>query len=365
MKIAIDIRTAGGEKAGKGWFTFHIVQNLLKLDTKNEYILYAKEGIAGFGDFKNAKLKLINSRGLFWHRKVAKDAEKGEVDLFIAPSSYITPLFLPKSIKKIVVVHDLVAFLFPHKHNKKAVLIEKLLLKRAVKKADVVVTVSENTKRDLLNKYKIDKQKIEVINCSASDEFKPIKKELLLPFAKKTNLPKNFFLAVGTLEPRKNYVNLIKAFIILNKEFPEYHLIIVGQKGWDYEEIYQQIRENYLNKKVHILGYLSSKSIVSLYNLAKAFVFPSYYEGFGIPPLEAMKCGCPVIASFTSSIPEVVNDSAILINPENFNEIAGAMIKLAKDEDFCEKLKNRGLLRSKHFSWKESAKLLLKIINKI
>ncbi len=365
MKIAIDIRTAGGEKAGKGWFTFNMTQNILKLDQKNQYILYVKDGIAGFDQFKNAQIKQIKGRGIFWHTNVIKDIKKEEADIFFAPSSYIIPALLPKSIKTVLTVHDLVAFLFSETHNKKATFIEKLFLKRALKRATYTITISENTKRDILNKFKYDKKRLSVIHIAGDENYKPIKKESLADFIKKTNLPRNFFVAVGTLIPRKNYSNLIRAFALIAKEFSDYHLLIVGGKGWQYEEIQALIRENYLNKHVHLLGYLSTTSIRNLYNLAKALVFPSFYEGFGLPPLEAMQCGCPVIASFTSSIPEVVGEAALLINPENPIEIAGAMKKLIKDEDLCENLKNKGLTQSKKFSWKNSAQKLLEIFENL
>ena len=365
MKIAIDIRNAGGEKAGKGGYTFHIVRNLLKLDSKNQYILYAKDGIPGFEEFKNATIKRIKGKSIFWHKKVAKDIKKEKADIFFAPSSYIIPTLLPKHIKTIVVIHDLVAFLFPNSHNKKAVYIEKFFLKKALKKADLVCTVSENTKKDVIKKFEYPKEKIKVVYCSASNEFKPLQREELNTFAKQTDLPKDFFLAVGTLEPRKNYLNLVKAFLEIQKTHPNYHLVIVGKKGWEFEEIFQVIRKNYLGKKVHILGYLSENSIIRLYNMAKALVFPSYYEGFGIPPLEAMKCRCPVITSYRASIPEVVGDSAILINPDSFKEITGAMLKLIKDEELCETLANQGVIQSKKFSWQDSAKKLLEEINRI
>ncbi len=370
MKIAIDIRTAGGEKAGKGWYTFHVVRNLLRLEqkrnSKNQYVLYSQSGIPGFEEFKNATQKQINSGGLSWHRKVAKDCKNEGVNIFFAPSSYITPTLLPKNIKSIVTVHDLVAFLFPDTHNKKAVFIEKLCLKKALKKSAHILTVSKNTKKDLLHKFKkLPEEKISVTYCSASDDFKPLPQGQLQQFAKETNLPKKFFLAVGTILPRKNYLNLIRAFSIFKEKHPEYHLIVVGDNGWDYEPVYEAIKNNYLSKKVHVLGYLSGKSLVCLYNLAQALVFPSLYEGFGIPPLEAMKCGCPVIASYTSSIPEVVGDSALLINPEKPQEIAHAMHKIAVDEELSEKLKSLGFAQSKKFSWHFSAEALQEIIDNI
>lgn len=365
MKIAIDIRTAGGEKDGKGWYTFHIVQNLLKIDKKNEYLLYCKEGIPGFQQFKNARLITVNGKGLNWHRKVAKDAVKREVEVFFAPSSYIIPALLPKHVKTLLVVHDLVAFLFPQTHNKKAVFIEKWFLKKALKKADYVFTVSQNTRRDLMQSFNFEPKKIGITYCSADEEFRPIPKATLTEFIKKTNLPTKFFLAVGTIIPRKNYLNLIKAFALIHERQPSWHLIIVGKDGWNHQEVYREIDQNYLGKKVHVLGYLSTKSLVGLYNLATGFVFPSFYEGFGIPPLEAMKCGCPVIASSTSSIPEVVGDAALLVDPQNHTEIAGAMLKLISDEELREKLRSHGFNQAKKFSWSDSAKRIHEVIEQI
>lgn len=372
MKIAIDIRAAGGEKAGKGWYTFNIVQHLLKIDSRNSYILYSKEKIPGFDHFKNIQLKLFKTPGALWHLKVAHDIAKEKADIFFAPSSYIIPTLLPKSIKTILTVHDLVAFLYPDSHNKKATIIEKLLLKRALKKAAHVCAVSENTRQDILTRFNYNDKKIDVVYCAASEEFQKIPKENLRKFITQTNLPPNFFLAVGTLEPRKNYKNLIRAFKEVSDRlpagrhgFPDYYLLVVGQKGWNYESIYELIKAGYLNKKVHFLGYLSNKSLLNLYNLAKALVFPSFYEGFGIPPLEAMKCGCPVIASHTSSIPEVVGDSALLVNPESPAQIADAMIKLIKDPELAGQLSEKGLKQAEKFSWEKSARKLLKIFNKL
>lgn len=361
MKIAIDIRTAGGERTGKGWYTFHIVSNLLEIDKKNNYILYTKNGIAGFERFKNAKMKIMDHPSAIWHMKVAKDVGSEGADIFFSPSSYITPALMPKSVKTVLTVHDLVAFLFPGTHNKKATLIEKITLKRALKKASHVITVSKNTKKDLLKKFKYKEEKVSIVPCAGAEEFRPMEKDKLGDFIKQTNLPPKFFLAVGTIEPRKNYTGLIKAFAKLNKVHPDVHLIVVGQKGWGYEEFFNLIRKNYLNRKVHTLGYLSNKSLMNLYSLSQALVFPSFYEGFGIPPLEAMRCGCPVIASNTSSIPEVVGDSAILINPENPKEIAAAMAKILKDPELREGFSKKGIEQAKKFSWRTSAEKLLKI----
>ncbi|PIR54624.1 hypothetical protein COU74_05030 [Candidatus Peregrinibacteria bacterium CG10_big_fil_rev_8_21_14_0_10_36_19] len=358
MKIAIDIKEAGATKAGKGYFTFHLLRNLFEIDKENEYLLYSQHKIPGFEEFPNVKQIAINSKGFMWHIKVFLDLQKQKIDLYFAPTSYIIPAFLPRKIRSIIVVHDLVAFLFKG-HNKKAIFIEKLFLKAALKKSEKVVTVSQNTKNDLIERFDYPKSQIEVISCAAAREFQPIPKTDLTEFIKKTDLPEKFFLSVGTLEPRKNYLSLVTAFSKFHNEHPDYHLIIVGKNGWQYEDIYQQIKQTRISEKIHTLGYLSTTSLASLYSLATALVFPSFYEGFGIPPLEAMQCGCPVICSNNSSLPEVVGDAALLIDPQSSNQIAEAMHDLATKPALREKLREEGLTQAKKFSWKDSAEKFL------
>jgi glycosyltransferase involved in cell wall biosynthesis len=364
MKIAIDIREAGGEKAGKGFYTFNLVRALLKIDRRNQYILYTKNLVPGFEEFENAEQRAIKGAGIFWHHNVKKDLQRIPPDIYFAPTSYIIPALLSKDIPSIITIHDLVAFLFPSVHQKKAVVIEKVFLRRALKKVKFICTISENTKKDILENFDYSASQIDIVSCSASDKFKAIPEENLKDFAQKTNLPKKFFLAVGTLEPRKNYQTLIKAFDILQKKHPDTHLVIVGGKGWKYQKIFNLIEKRDLTKKVHALGYVSESSLVNLYNLAQALVFPSLYEGFGIPPLEAMKSKCPVITSNSSSLPEVVGEAGILIDPNSPHEIAKAMAKIIDDPQHTEELKEKGIQKSQKFSWEASAKKLLHIFEK-
>ncbi len=363
MKIGVDIRSAEGARAGKGVYTFNLLRALLHIDRENEYVLYSRTKIAGFSQFKNVSQKMISAPGFLWHHKAIKDIKRRKVDLFWAPSSYIIPALLPKSIHSIITVHDLVSFLFANSHNKKATIIEKIFLKRAAKKANTILTVSENTKEDLIEILDIDHQKIHTVYCASSERFPSLTSEEAQKFKQKTNLPKNFFLAVGTLEPRKNYISLIHAFREIHRKNPHYHLIIVGGEGWDYQAVYDLVQEYSLKKYVHFLGYLSSKSLNGLYRSAKALVFPSYYEGFGIPPLEAMSCGCPVITSNVASIPEVTGKAALYINPEKWAEIRLAMQKLINNPQLCNDLSKAGLAQSQKFSWEKSAKELHKLID--
>jgi len=358
MKIGIDIRTAGGEKAGKGWFTFSITRELIKIDKSNDYFLYTDAGIAGFDEFKNVEMVIIEAKGLSWHRAVIKDMKKQGIDIFFAPSSFVIPALLTKSskIKTVITIHDLVVFLFPETQSAKTLILEKIFMKRAAKLSGAITVVSENTKKDLIEKFGIKDEKITVIPCSASEDFRPID----LPPARK-----KFFLAVGTVEPRKNYETLIRAFSMIRKSCPNHHLIIAGKQGWGGENLDQIIRENYLQKHVHFLGYVTNKTLNKLYNLAEALVFPSYYEGFGIPPLEAMNAGCPVIASHSSSMPEVIGDAGVYCDPESPAQFAKAMETLIKDPQAREELINKGRIRSKSFSWDSSAEKLYTLIKNL
>lgn len=365
LKIAIDIREAGGEKAGKGHYTFNLVQNLLTVDRQNSYILYTKEKIAGFEQFKNCEMRQISAKSFFWHRKVAKDSKKEKVDIFFSPTSYIMPAILDKNIKSIFTVHDLVAFLHPKSHNKKATIIERFYLKKALKKANNVLTVSKNTKKDLIAKFPFAEDKITTIYPAASSNFRPLDKSKLYDFIVKTGLPKNFFLAVGTLLPRKNYPRLIEAFKLFLDKNSGYNLIIVGQKTAHFREIERIIKTHRLSGHVHILGYLSETSLQNLYNLAEALIFPSLYEGFGIPLLEAMQCGCPVLASNAGSIPEVVGDGALLFDPKNVEEIFEAMKKITTDTVLRENLREKGQIQAEKFSWQVSAKALHNLLSEI
>jgi len=363
MKIAIDVRTAGGEKAGKGWFTFSIARELIKIDQSNQYFLYTDGGIAGFDEFKNVEMVIIVAKGLSWHSAVMKDLKKQEIDVFFAPSSFIIPALLPKrtKIKTIITIHDLVAFLFPETHSKKTIILEKIFLKRAIKKASAITVVSENTKKDVMEKFNLPEDGIQIIPCGASEDFHP--EDPSEDFIKKTNLPEKFFLAVGTIEPRKNYEALIQALAMIHKEYPNYHVLIAGKQGWNaMESIEELINENYLQKYVHFLGYVTNKTLNKLYNLAEALVFPSYYEGFGIPPLEAMQAGCPVISSHSSSMPEVMGDAAIYCSPDSPADFAKAMVDLIKNPETRVDLVNRGRIRSKSFSWNSSAQKLYTLI---
>lgn len=356
MKIAIDIRASNGTKAGKGWYTLVMVKELLKRDTKNQYLLYTNELNPSFAKYTNARQVEIKKSGLSWHLAVRRDLKRTRPDVFWAPTSYILPAIMPRGIRTVITVHDVIAFIFPDGHDKKALWLERLTLHRAIKRADHISTVSRSTKNDLMKMFHVQDKKVDIAPCASSSIFKPVKDRFALNAVReKYNLPEKFILGLGTLSPRKNFTRLIKAYAQTLPKHPDVHLVIVGPKGWNCNDLipFEQ------SDKVHFIGYVDGEDIAALYSLAKIFVFPSLYEGFGIPPLEAMACGCPVITSNVSSLPEVVGNSAMLIDPYSVEDIANAIDIILSNAYIQEDLREKGLFRARKFSWGVSAERVL------
>lgn len=366
MKIAVDAREAEAtNRTGKGTYAFELLCALIAGDHSNTYILFtdkeAKNSHPGESHLAGPHVhrRVIEKTGFAWHLAAAKEIKKEKPDVFFAPTSYIIPALIGSKVPTIIAVHDLVAWLFPHTHNIRATIIERLTLPIAARKARHIVAVSQHTKGDLTRILKIPREKISIVSCAASSRFRLFTDEEKTEQRKKYNLQLPYLLAVGTLEPRKNFTTLIKSFAKLHKDHPEYKLMIIGGKGWYYRDIFNQIRRQNLTRHVICSGYIPDADLPAYYANATALVFPSLYEGFGIPPLEAMQTGCPVIASNAASLPEVVADAAILIHPHNENELTAAMNKIIIDADTRAQLMQKGIKRASQFTWAASAHALL------
>lgn len=375
MKIGIDIRTACSPKTGKGWYTFYLVRELLILDKKNEYFLYTNDITANLSSFIGAHIKIIHKNQLLWHFAVMKDFEREGGGLFFAPTSFIIPAFLPRRIKSITTVHDLVAFLHPHLHDKKATILEYLFFRRALKKTSRALVPSQNTKRDLTRMFR-PRRKVGVAPTEASERY-PEEKITVTPLAvadsffqkpsaeklnqicAKYHLPKDFVLTVSGLEPRKNVGMLVD--VMLRQAQHDISLVIVGGRGWQSKKLQEKIARH--KDKIIYINHCEPNELPAFYHLAKVFAYPSLYEGFGLPPLEAMATGCPVICSNAASLPEVCGDAAVLFNPKNPAEFQNALHKVLNDEKLRSELREKGLQQAKKFSWKHTAELTLKTFN--
>lgn len=273
-----------------------------------------------------------------------------------------------KDIPSVLIVHDLSHVRYPQFHPKDRVEYFDKNLQKSIKSAKKVIAISHFTKDEIIKLGYATDEKIEVIYNGVNDGFKPIalhanKDEF---FQKYDLEEKNYILFVGTFEPRKNISTLLKAYNVYKQKVKNpTSLVLVGTSGWNEEFFSSELKEALNSKEVRRLGYLSDEELKIVYAGAKMFVFPSFYEGFGLPPLEAMASKTATVSSNVSSIPEVVGDAGILLNPEDFSSFADAILLLDSDEDMRKDYEEKGFERAKMFDWKDSTKRLYKLLESV
>ncbi len=376
MRIGIDCRTIlhpEGEKAGIGHYTYYLVKSLLKLDKKNTYVLCFDYRIKDLSPFKSkhSELKRLPfSRYkkflpvLYSHLLVSSFLEREKLDVFHSPFSTLPLTYKSPSV---ITVHDLTIFKHPEWFPKQFLSI-KVGVPKSIKKACKIIAVSWATKKDIMDIFNVPAEKIELAYNGV--DTSPIRhsksQESIL---KKLKVKKPYILYLGTLEPRKNLVRLIKAFkkvcTNLKSKMPSLNLVIAGKRGWKYDEIFEEVKDLRLKNRVNFTGYVSEEEKQVLYKNAKVFVFPSLYEGFGIPVVEAMSFGTPVVTSNISSLPEVVEKAAVLVNPEKVDEIARALESVIKDKKFQKCLREEGIKQARKFSWEKCAIQTLKVYKEV
>ncbi len=267
----------------------------------------------------------------------------------------VAPLLAP--CPTVVTIHDMTLWLFPQHHNRRRLASMRPLIPWTARRAPAVIAVSHSTKADIVRILGLPADKVHVIYEAPAPCFQPIPDgQLLAAVRRQYDLPDHFVLSVGTIEPRKNLVRLVEAFAELHRAGAIRHsLIFVGNRGWKDEPVFAAVERLGLSSAVHFLGYVPRDSLVALYNLADALVFPSLYEGFGLPVVEAMACGTPVITSRNGSLGEVAADAAEFVEPTAVASIAEGMQRVLTDAGRCEELRARGLARAACFSWSSAA----------
>jgi glycosyltransferase involved in cell wall biosynthesis len=234
----------------------------------------------------------------------------------------------------------------------------------SVRRADHVIAVSEATRQDLIELYQTPPEKITTLHHGVTAQFKPVEESNYLSTVRdKYGLDERpFILSVGTIQPRKNYKRLVQAFAQIDKSFS---LVIIGSKGWYYDEIFAEVAKHGLEKRVCFPGFVADADLPALYSAASLFVYPSLYEGFGLPVLEAMACGTPVIASNQSSLPEVVGEAGLLVDPYDVAALATAMSQVLSDTNLQKQLAKAGQEQAKKFTWEGMATKLLELYQQI
>ena len=367
MIIGIDAVSLYDKKTGIEQYTLQLIKELLKIDNKNQYVIFFRKEIhpelKSLNHLFQAQVCFLSSQLLAEQLWLPFVARKMKLSFLHSPGFSSPVLFGGETINTIF---DLTPFVLPQTISKKALLYFRILFPICAKRAKKIITTSHYSKNDIIKYLKVNNGKIEVTPMAAETRFKRINdKSFLDKISHKHNLPKRYILSVSTLEPRKNYPALIEAFAIFKRQvLTDYKLVIVGRKGWLYNDIFAKVKSHKLENEVIFLGH-QNKDLPGIYNLATLFVFPSLFEGFGLTPLEAMACGVPVITSNVSSLPEVVGDCAILVNPNNIAEIADAIKSVLVNDEMRQQMRVKGLKRASEFSWQRMALKTLKIYHQV
>lgn len=367
--IAIDIQSTVGAYSGLGVYTRRLIDSLAPA---HDFQKPLRTDFAEFHFFSVPSARPWHTLDRLWweNRTLPQLCRRHSIDLLHVPA-FSPPLCRPKRCKVVTTVHDLIGMLFPNQIGRVSRYYWGKWLPYAVKRSDKIIADSESTRRDLMEHLDVPSEKIRVIHLSGHEGFRAdLSPEQVQTVKQALGIRENYFLFVGTIEPRKNLGRVIQAFAEFLKSFPagsRYQLVVVGSKDFAHGEFLRRLVKEHPETKTHVFftGYVPQDSLNALYQGARAFLYPSLYEGFGIPVLEAMGSGTPVVASRVSSVPEIAGDAALLVDPENTAEITGAMRRLAEEDGLCESLRNRGHEQKKKFSWQKTSREVLEVYQEV
>lgn len=353
MKIGIDAQTTLGEKTGFGFYVKNLLENLQKIDPENQYIAFRPQ------DQKD----LSTSKRFLWDQfSMPKQAKLAQVDILHQPCFSAPVLFRGKIV---VTIHDIIA----KTYGQDLPFFSRQFFGRwmpfTYRFADRVICDSECTKKDIIRLLKIPAEKIKVIYLAATDSGRKKDLKKIKQIKEKYSLGEKYFLHIGSLNPRKNLEFLLRVFSKISQQNPKYNLVIAGGKSWYHDKLNNLAKELGLEKRVIFTGYVPDNDIDDLYFGASIFLFPSLYEGFGLPPLEAMSRGIPVISSDSSSLPEVIGNGGLMCPPDDETSWIKAIESVINNVSLQEKLSRQGLVQAKKFSWKKCAEETLHIYKQL
>lgn len=378
MRVGFNARYLQKTPSGIEYYLLNLVNALTKIDADNEYFLFLnrrpfensemKDHLMGVG----AKIYLSKwpsgsrlSRLVWDYAALKSDLKKKRIEILHGPAFSIP---LVKVCPCVVTVHDLAFLYSPESYTRINRYYLKTMLPLVIKRADMIITVSESSKRDIARSYSVPDAKISVICPGIDRAFRVIDDPTALAEVKrKYGIAGRFILNVsGLITPRKNLTTLLKSFSELRRrKIIDHRLVIVGKPGWSYSQIFEMITRLNLSKDVIFTGSVPAEDLVALYNAAELFIFPSWYEGFGFPALEAMACGTPVVASNNSSLPEIVGDAGLLVDPSGKEALSEAIGNALGDKALREDLIRKGLIRARLFDWEQTALKTLSVYKQV
>ncbi|MCL4255841.1 MAG: glycosyltransferase family 4 protein [Anaerolineae bacterium] len=371
VAIGIDYTPAYEQGAGIGRSVRGLVSALAIVDADTDYRLF----IAGASNQNLPPSLAPNFRyypsrispkwwARIWHRaQIPYRIEYilGKIGLYHATDFVLPPIH--KQTKSIVTIHDLSYIRVPETASPSLKKYLDVVVPRSIARATHVHAVSETTRQDIITLYNTPPEKVSVIFNAVEPRFKPV--DISKAILTKYHIPDApYIISVGTVQPRKNYSRLVKSLVQLCRKH-DVHLVIAGGRGWLEDEFYATIQQTGMTDYVHVTGFVADEDLPALYSGAVCMAYPSLYEGFGIPVLEAMACGVPVLTSTTSSLPEVAGDSAILVNPYDIDAIQDGLERLISDQDLRETLSQKGLSQAQKFTWEQSARQLKRLYTQL
>lgn len=372
MKVCIDLTPALYNPAGTGRYVKEISRALLDLGHGPELSFFAVDPEGRMPELppevppptvvRCRKRIWSIAAGLSFMARVPMDRHVGRPDIFHATWHLLPGLSATKSV---MTLYDLTFATVPGTHLRVLRWSSNFLVPRFLREAGKIIAISESTKRDAVRLYGIPEEKVEVTHLAVDARFRPADAGAVAMVRERHRLPERFLLYVGTIEPRKNLPVLLDALKILAERGRGVPLVVAGAKGWMYEEFFRKVRKTGLEGNVLFTGYIPDEDLPGLYSAAEAFLFPSLYEGFGFPVLEAMACGTPVVCSNTSSLPEVAGKAAILLSPEAPGDWADTIQGILDSGTLRERMRQEGFRRASLFSWEKTARETWKVYRRM
>jgi glycosyltransferase involved in cell wall biosynthesis len=362
--ITIDYTPAIQQHAGIGRYTDALTRALVALGTEDSLRLFYTDplGRAPAAPLDRLPRRMLHQANKEWRlrvllasflRRPMYQVVDPDTDVFHATDNVLPPL---RNTRSVFTVYDLTFLKFPELHLPLNRWYSRIMVPRSLRAANAIVAISECTKRDAVTAYHIPADRIRVIHLGVDARFMPVDPVLATEIRSRYRLPARYILAVGTIEPRKNLTTLLHAYVELREQVPDLELVIAGKRGWRADAFFDRLRELGLADRVTFPGFVPDDDLPTVYSSATVLAFPSIYEGFGLPVLEAMACGTPVVCSNTSSLPEIAAESAILVSPNDARGWVQALHRVVADESLRLDLRRRGLRRAARFTWASTAR---------
>jgi glycosyltransferase involved in cell wall biosynthesis len=364
MHIAIDAHSVGAQLAGNETYAVNLIEALAEIDQANQYTLYVTKQSAVdryTNRWPNFQVKRTLPHTPLVRIPLTLSLELRRSPVDVLHVQYTAPPRMPCAL--VVTIHDLSFEHLPETFNRRSRAQLRLTVRRTARKAAQILTLSEFSRRDIIGTYGIDSNRVSVTPPAAARQFAPVTNATELRRIRTSyGIQRDYILALGSIQPRKNLVRLINAYTALRRVRPETELpqlVLAGKRGWLEAETIRAAEQSDARRDILLIGYVPDSDLPALYGSALCFAYPSYYEGFGLPVLEAMQCGTPVIAGNRTSLPEVIGSAGVLVDPFDESAIAHGLLELIERPDLRDQLRIKGLARAAQFDWTTTARLTL------